>query len=132
MKQTFSIIILLLLGLIAQSQPDSVRGKQFQLTGKLIGQVRLTPHCGSIAWGTVLEFEMTNIEGMAYKNKSIRIVVTCPEFYGKGFFKKGGLYTVIFSDTNQADFSWAILNKDLLKMNHLSFDPYATTIKPIP
>ena len=132
MKQTFTIIVSLLCGLFAYGQTDSVRGKQFQLTGKITGQIQLTPHCGTIAWGIVVEFEITNIEGLIYNNKNIGIVITCPEMYAKDFFKNGELYQVMFSDTNQADFGWTIPNKDLLKRNHLSFDPYATTIKPIP
>ena len=129
MKQTFTILFCLIIGFTAYSQKDSIRGKQFHLTGKIIGQVQLTPHCGNTAWGTVIEFAVTELVGMSYTNKNIGIIVTCPEFSGADFFKTGEMYRVIFSDKNQADFGWAVPNKDLLKKNGLSFDPYAVQVK---
>ena len=129
MKQTFIILISLIIGFTAYSQTDSVRGKQFRLTGKAVKKVQLTPHCGIIAWGTVIEFEVIEVVGMTYPNKRIGIIITCPEFYKDKFFEKGKTYQVIFSDKNQADFGWVIPNKDILKKNSLSFDPYAVEVK---
>jgi hypothetical protein len=132
MRQTFSIILFLLLGLTAYSQKDSIRGKQFQLTGRITGKIQLTPACGMFAFATVLQFEWTKLTGMTYKNKNLAIIVPCPDMYKQDFFEKGRSYQVVFSDTNQANFDWTIPNKDLLKTNSLPFDPYAISIKKIP
>jgi len=78
MRQTFTIILFLLLGLTAYSQKDSVRGKQFKLTGKITGKIQLTPACGIFAFATVLQFEVTNLTGMTYKDKNLGIIVPCP------------------------------------------------------
>jgi hypothetical protein len=132
MKQTFAILFCLIISLTAFSQSDSVRGKQFHLTGKIAEKVRLTPDCGYIAWGTVIVFQVTELVGISYPNKLIGIIITCPEFYKNNFFEVGKTYSVVFSDKNQADFGWTIPNKDLLKKNRLSFDPYAVEVKKMP
>lgn len=129
MKQTFTILLLLTIELIARGQTDPIRGKQFQLTGKIIGKVELPAHCGIIAWGTVIEFEVIELVGLSYSNKRIGIIITCPEFYGNKFFKPGKTYQIVFSDKNQANFEWVIPNKELLKKNGISFDPYAVSVE---
>lgn len=131
MRQAFSIIVFLIFGFIGYGQKDSILGRQFQLTGKIIEKVQLTPPCGTIAWGTVIEFAVIELTGMSYYNKRIGIIVTCPEFYKDNFFEKGKMYHVVFSDKNQAGFEWLIPNKGLLKKNALSFDPYAVSINKI-
>jgi len=68
---------------------------------------------------------------MPYKNRNIGIIVTCPDMYKEGFFKKGKMYEVSFSDTNPADFEWTVGNRNLLKKNGLLFDPYAVSVKKI-
>lgn len=132
MKQSLIVILSLIIGLNGFSQKEATRGNKFQLTGKIKSKVQMTPYCGTIAWGTVVEFDILDLSGMTYSNKSIGIIVTCPEFYKEGFFEKGKTYQVVFSDENQADFGWAIPNKDLLKTNGISFEPYAVSIKKIP
>src|SRR5215211_2080869 len=127
MKHSFIITFFLIIGLNASSQNDSIRGNKFQLTGKIKTKVQMVPHCGTIAWGTVVDFDIIDLSGISYPNKNIGIIVTCPEFYKEGFFEKGKTYQVIFSDKSQADFGWAIPNKDLLKKNGLSFEPYAVS-----
>ena len=131
MKESLILIFSLIFGLSTFSQKDSIRGNKFQLTGKIKTKVQMTPHCGTIAWGTVVEFTIIELNGMTYKNKSIGIIITCPEFYKEGFFEKGQAYQVVFSDKNQADFGWAILNRDLLIKNSLPFAPYAVSVKKI-
>ena len=88
-----------------------------------------TPGCGLVAWATVVEFEVIKLTGMNYQNKELGIIFTCPENYSNSFFKKGNTYTVVFSDKNQTGFEWTIPNKDLLKKNGLSFEPYAISVK---
>jgi hypothetical protein len=120
------------MGFIANSQTDSIRGKQFQLTGRIIATVQLTPHCGILAWGTVVEFEVVELVGMSYLNKNLGIIITCPEFYKDISFEKGKTYQIVFSDKNQADFGWTIPNREVLKKNGLSFEPFAISIKKTP
>lgn len=129
MKHSLVLILSLIITHRAYSQKDSVRGERFQLTGKIKNNVHMTPHCGFIAWGTVIEFEIISISGMTYPNGSIGIIVTCPEFYEKDFFVVGKTYEAIFSNKNQADFGWTIPHEDLLKKNGLTYDPYITSIK---
>jgi hypothetical protein len=129
MKQALTIILSLIIAVTTFSQTDSIRGKQFQLTGKIINKVQKTPYCGVIAWGTVVEFEVINLVGMTYSNKSIGIVFTCPEKYSNDFLKKGKIFKVVFSDKNQADFGWTIPNIDLLLKNGLSFVPYLISVR---
>jgi hypothetical protein len=132
MTKLFTILVSLLIGLTAYSQADSIRGKQFQLVGKLKEKVLMTPHCGTIAWGTIVQFKIVTLDGVNYSKKSIGIIVTCPEFYKEDFFEKDKVYQVVFSDKNQSDFAWVIPNKDVLKQDGLSFEPYAVSIKKIP
>jgi hypothetical protein len=132
MKQTFAILFFLIIAFTAFAQTDSIREKQFHLTGKIAGKVELTPACGILAWGTVIEFEVTKLDGISYHQKMIGIIITCPEFYKDNFFETGKKYQVIFSDKNQASFGWMIPNKDLLKKYNLAFDPYAVEVKKIP
>lgn len=132
MKQTFTILLFLIIGGATFSQRDSTRGKQFRLTGKLIHKPQLPPHCGVIASGTVIEFEVIKLSGMSYPKKTIGIIITCPRDYAERFFEKGKIYQLVFSDKNQAGFGWVIPNNDLLKKNGLSFDPYALEVKKMP
>lgn len=119
-------------GLSIYSQNDSTAGHKYVLRGKIVKKVQLTPSCGSIAWGTVIEFKVISIIGLIYKNENIGIVVTCPaDMYGDNFFKKDQLYQVTFSDKNQANFGWTILNASLLKNNQLAFIPYAISINKL-
>ena len=156
MKQTLSILFLLTIGLTVYSQKDNkatdsfrylrnlgiianrqkdstkIKNEDIRLTGKSVGEIHLMPPCGIFAWATVLEFEVINIIGLTYKNKNIEIIVGCPDMYGDGFFENGKLYQVTFSLSGKSDSSWIIPNRNLLKKNHLMFDPFATAIKNIP
>lgn len=131
MKQAL-LILFIAIGLSAYSQADSVRGKQFQLKGKIASAPERTPLCGTIAWASVVNFEIVKIDGMTYGKKNIYIVVTCPEFYKNDFFQVGKTYNVVFSDSNQADFGWTIPNKELLKKNEFLFTPYVISIETVP
>lgn len=97
------------------AQTKTVRGNTFELTGKIINQISLTPHCGTIAWGTVIEFKIVKFSDLNYKTDTIAVVFTCPEFYKDDFFKVGQLYKVTIADENQADFGWTIPNEAILK-----------------
>ncbi|RYE31876.1 MAG: hypothetical protein EOP48_31255 [Sphingobacteriales bacterium] len=129
MKHHFILLFLLLVGSVAFSQKDTIRGRQFQLTGKIIAKVELTPDCGIFAFGTVITFEVNELVGLSYPDNIIRIIITCPELEEENLLEIGNSYHVVFSDTNQASFEWVIPNRNLLKKNRLSFDPYAVSVK---
>ena len=131
MKQIFAIIIILLTGLVADGQKDSILGKQFQLTGRIKAEVQRPPDCGIFAWGTVVEFEVIKLSGMKYAKKTIGIIITCPELYENISFVKGQTYQIVFSDKNQDPFEWLVPNINLLKNYDLSFEPYAVSVKTV-
>ena len=99
---------------IGFAQTDSIRGNQFELKGKIIKEISLTPHCGIVAWGTVIEFEIIEFSNSNYILDSICVIFTCPEFYDDGFFEVGKTYTITVADENQADFGWSIPNESIL------------------
>jgi hypothetical protein len=101
--------------LLTFGQTDKeVRGQQFKLKGKIINEVSLTPGCGTIAWGAVIEFDIIEFSDSDYKSNVIGVIVTCPEFYKANFFQVGQTYTIILADENQADFGWTIPNASTL------------------
>ena len=99
---------------IGFGQTDSIRGDKFELKGKIINEISLTPHCGYIAFGTVIEFQILEFSDSSYKQDSIGVIFTCPEFYKDGFFEVGKTYSITIADENQADFGWTILNESIL------------------
>jgi len=107
--------ILVLFSVATSAQTSSVRGKQFELTGKIINTISLPPPCGTIAWGTVIEFKIMTFSDPTYKADTIAVIVTCPEFYKDNFFKTGHHYRMTVADENQADFGWTIPNEAILK-----------------
>ncbi len=114
MKRVIIILILMFMSMAGFGQVGSVRGNQFELKGKIINKISETPHCGIIAWGTVIEFEIIKFSDTTYKRDSIGVIFTCPEFYKDGFFEVGKIYTMIIADENQADFGWTIPNESIL------------------
>lgn len=132
MKHLFTIVFFFFISCKSQIKSDNTRGNQYDLEGKIIEEVELTAGCGVISWGTVIVFSIYELKGLTYPNKNIGIVITCPGDYDKNFFEVDKNYKVTFSDKNQANFEWLIPNKDLLKKNGLSFDPYAIKVIKIP
>lgn len=114
MKKLLTILVLILAITSAFAQKDSVKGNQFELKGKLIGEVSLPPVCGTIAWGMVVEFEIIEFSDKSYSSETIPVIFTCPEFYGKQFFKVGNTYQITVADQNQASFGWTIPNISVL------------------
>ena len=109
------MLTLILISITGFAQVDSIRGNHFKLEGRIINEISLTPNCGYIAWGTVIEFEIISFSNSEYKSATIGVVFTCPEFYKKGFFEVGKTYIITVSDENQADFGWTIPNESILK-----------------
>ena len=84
------------------------------LKGKLISTISLPPDCGTLSFGTVVEFEIFEFSDSTYLNKDIGVIFTCPELYKDNFFELGKTYAVKVSDENQARFSWIIPNEEIL------------------
>lgn len=119
MKKIILIFIWIFISTIGFGQSNSIRGNQFELKGVIINKVSMTPHCGTIAWGTVIEFKIIKYSDSNYKLDSIGLIFTCPEFYEDGFFEVGKTYSVIVADENQADFGWSIPNDSILTKYNL-------------
>lgn len=115
MKTIITVLTLILISTMSFGQTDSIRGNLFELKGKIINEISLPPDCGTIAWGTVIEFEIIEFSDSNYKLDSIGVVFNCPEFYGNGFFEIEKTYIITVTDENQADFSWTILNASILE-----------------
>ena len=113
-KKNITLLILSFMTIVGFSQNDSIRGNQFELKGQIINEINLTPHCGTIAWGTVLEFILMEFSDSSYKLDSIGLIFTCPEFYKDGFFEIGKIYKIKVADENQVDFDWVIPNESIL------------------
>lgn len=108
-------VILVLFSVTTFAQKDIIRGQQFELTGTIINTVSLPPQCGTVAWGTVVEFEIIKFSDSEYKSETIPLIVTCPESYKDNFFQVGHSYKITAADENQADFGWSIPNESILK-----------------
>ncbi len=108
------LLAVLLYGINAKAQ-DSIKGNQYHLKARIINTLDLPgPDCGYFAFATVIEFEIIKFSDSAYSLKNVPIIFTCPEFYGKDFFKVGMIYNIKLADENQAQFGWTIINKGVL------------------
>lgn len=131
-KAIFVVLFFLFLGFKSHSQIDSSKGGKYIVQGKVIHKLPKVPDCGLFSWSTVVEFQIIKIVGISYPGKNIGIIVQCPELYGKGFFKKGKVYEVVFSDKNQSNPESIFSKKELLKKNVLAFQPFAISIIRLP
>jgi hypothetical protein len=117
--------------LTAIAQSDSIKGNQYLLKGKFINEISLSPYCGGIAFATVIEFKIISFSDSSWHGKQIAVIFTCPEFYGKDFFERGKKYEVVVSDQNQVNFSWTIINGQVLKKYNLKYKPWVIKAKKI-
>lgn len=125
------ITILVLFTATAFAQKDTIRGEQFELTGSIINTVSLPPHCGAVAWGTVVEFKVMKFSDLKYKSDTIAVIFTCPEFYKDNFFQVGQNYRMTVSNENQADFGWSIPNRSILENYHLNSELWVISAEKI-
>ncbi|MFP3663286.1 hypothetical protein SB768_33145, partial [Burkholderia sp. SIMBA_043] len=59
MKTTHIFILaFILISSDYSSQRTRIKGNKYEITGKLVNNVSLTPNCGYIAFATVMEFEI--------------------------------------------------------------------------
>ena len=132
MKQIIITFIFPILWFAAVAQNDPIiKGNQYYLQGKIINEVALTPHCGTIAWGTIVELEIQQFSDSSYHRKKIGVIFTCPEFYKNNFFQVGKTYDIKVADKNPASFDWAIPNKKLLDKYNLKFNLWVIDAKKI-
>lgn len=114
MKNACLLLLCLLVSSWNFAQKQKVRGKQFELTGTIIHEVGLSPHCGIFAFATVIEFQIQSFSDPNYTNDSIAVIFTCPELYGADFFQKDAQYQITVADEDQADFGWMLVNQEAL------------------
>ncbi|MFZ4932114.1 hypothetical protein [Chryseobacterium sp. Mn2064] len=130
MKNTLvhlSIIFLLITSLSFSTRENKVR--KYEITGKIINEVILSPGCGYLAQATVIEFEIINSNLKNYPDKNIPIIIQCPEFYGDCFFEKNKTYTLHVMDKSGTDFGWTITNLSVQKKYNLEKKLWTISIK---
>ncbi len=109
---TFTILFTLIYNVSAQT--EKVNGKKYYLKAKLIKEVEIHT-CGYFAFANFMEFEILTFSDSTYTNKTIPVVVTCPDFKGKKFFRAGKIYNLVLADKNQAEFNWTMQDFDGLR-----------------
>jgi len=127
MIKTITLIFFLFTTLIGFTQKDSFSNKEYKFKGRIINEITLTPHCGYMAFGTVIEFEIIEFSNSEYNSDTIGVIFTCPEFYKKNFFKVGEIYSLTLKEKNQATFTYSVPNINLLKKYNL--DNYLLVVK---
>jgi len=76
--------------------------------------------------------EILEFSDFTYSQKSIPVIVTCPDFYSKDFFKVGNLYELNLADENQANFGWTISDSNTLREKYnLRCDLWVLEMKKI-
>jgi hypothetical protein len=81
------------------------------IKARLIEKTSLPPGCGVFAWAIAQKFEIIESAIPEIKSGNVIIVQPCPEFLGKGFFKRRKTYTILVGRNNDAPFSFGIANK---------------------
>lgn len=111
------------------SSAQNIRGNTYQLTCELVSEPPSVPHCGVIAWAVVAEMKVIQFSDPDYTAATIPVIITCPEFDGKEFWKMGVRYKLKLSDKNQADFGWSIPNEEVLEKYQLGTRYYIVVAK---
>ena len=130
-KQVLIFLTFLLLGLVTFAQTDSIQEKSYLLKGKIINEISLTPGCGYIKYGTVIEFEIVEFAELTYSEKEIGVIIRCPEFYKDNFFETGKLYEMTVSYEIRDSNSWTIPNHKQLEKYNLKSNLWAINMKKI-
>lgn len=102
-----------------------------EIKGKIINEISLTPHCGYIAFATVIEFEIINSDLKNYEKKTIPIIIKCPEFYKENFFDKKSTYRIKITDNSQTEFGWNIPNIKIYEKQKIGKEFWAVSIEKI-
>ena len=102
-----------------------------EIEGKIINEILLTPHCGYIAFATVIEFEIINSDLKNYEHKSIPIIIKCPEFYKENFFNKKNTYKIKITNNSGTEFGWNIPNLKISENYKLGREFWSFSIEKI-
>ncbi|MCJ7932719.1 MAG: hypothetical protein MUW56_03545 [Chryseobacterium sp.] len=135
MKNIYLLFFILILGTSLSFSPKRMESRKYKLTGKIVSDISLPPGCGYIAYATVIEFEIIDSNIKNYIDKTIPIIVKCPEFYGDHFFEKDKIYTLNIINkiniiyANQTDFGWTIPNISIQNKYNLDKKLWAVSIK---
>lgn len=130
-RQVIAFLTFLFLGLVSSAQTDSIPEKTYLLKGKIINEKSLTPDCGYIKFGTVIEFEIAEFSDLTYLNKEIGVIIRCPEFYKDKFFEIGKLYEMTVSYEISDSTSWTIPNETQLEKYNLKSKLWVLNAKKI-
>jgi len=133
MKKRLIIVFLtiLLFGFVTSAQTDSIPEKTYLLKGKIINEKSLTPGCGYIKYGSVIEFIIIEFADITYSEKEIGVIIRCPEFYKDNFFEVGKLYEMTVSYEIIDSNSWTIPNLEQLEKYNLKSKLWAINTKKI-
>ena len=133
MKNIATILILLIfLPLKLSAQAEKLKGEKYHLKGKLIREMDHISACGYFAFAHVIEMEILEFSDSTYSQKSIPVIVTCPDFYSEDFFKVGNIYELNLADENQANFGWTISDGNKLREKYnLRCDLWVLEMKKI-
>jgi hypothetical protein len=130
-RHTIAFLTFLFLGLVSSAQTDSIPENTYFLKGKIIKEISLTPDCGYISFGTVIEFEIAEFSDSTYLKNEIGVIICCPEFYKNNFFEVGKLYELTVSYEMIYSANWTIPNEKLLEKYNLKSKLWAFNAKKI-
>jgi len=115
----FSILVILF-SISCNSSSQNEDNTQLTLKGEIDTDVTLSPHCGFLSFGTVIEFKIKKFSGLNYTNEKIGVIFKCPELFKDGFFEVGKTYLIKVTDKEPSPDQWLIPNEDELKKYGLS------------
>lgn len=114
------LIVVTLFSISCSSSAQNEENTQHTLEGEIETNVTLSPHCGFLSFGTVIEFKIKKFSGLNYSNEKIGIIFKCPELFKDGFFEVGKTYLIKITDKEPSPDQWLIPNEDELKKYGLS------------
>jgi len=104
-KRTLIIIILCTYSLISCNSSDKI-----SLEGKLYKLSEQKADCGVLAFASVMEFEVENVIYEKSDENVTRVIVPCPELYGKDFFKINETYKLTLEQGNNSDTDYVLID----------------------
>ena len=108
--------MLFFIGSFAQKKTN-VDATAYKIKGRLTTEGPSTPACGVVAWSIIQKFEVLSTNFPNYKNRYVLVIQSCPEFLGKGFFKKNKIYEMEVTKKNDAVPNFVITNNyDITKI----------------
>lgn len=131
MKKIIALIAFAFTVITASAQEKEIIGNHFELKGKMICDVVMSPPCGILASAVVVEFQILEVSDGTLPPGNVGIIFTCPELFGKDFFKNGETYTITVADKNQASNGWLIANEEALDKYSLPNKLYAVKAEKV-